>query len=207
MSSIQGLIVIIVFVFLLLGVAIYKIIKAQLPAPPPPTPPQSPEPPIFWPPFVSDCSSYWAEFKANSPDVAMDIEALLGRDMYSLSDTDARQIVTTLQRASINLGLPIKKLRDYVNDVLFSHCSCSEDLDPIIAKIESNEIDIEAATFQIKRENTFCYLILQWAVERKVEFMSEKISKQPGNGDLTFNRWRQIVATLCNTRHFNDNNT
>lgn len=114
---------------------------------------------------------YWRNFKERKPQVAKEIEGVTKKDMSKLSDVDAFQIVTTLQRVSNNANLPIGGLKQSVYDQLFSHCSSESDIDEIISRLKSEKYK-EASTFNIKPDNTYSNILLEWAVEYK-----EKLTK------------------------------
>ncbi len=114
---------------------------------------------------------YWTNFKERKPQVAKEIEGVTKKDMSKMSDVDAFQIVTTLQRVSNNANLPIGGLKQSVYDQLFSHCSSGSDIDEIILRLKSEKYK-EASTFNIKPDNTYSNILLEWAVEYK-----EKLTK------------------------------
>lgn len=114
---------------------------------------------------------YWRNFKNRKPQVAKEIEDLIGKDMSKLSDVDAFQIVTMLQRVSNNAKLPISGLKQSVYEQLFSHCSSESEIDEIISRLKP-EKNKEGSTFNIKPDNTYSNILLEWAVEYK-----EKLSK------------------------------
>lgn len=114
---------------------------------------------------------YWRNFKIRKPQVAKEIEEVSRRDMSKLSDEDAFQIVTMLLRVSNNANLPISDLKQSVYDQLFSHCSSESEIDEIISRLKSEKYK-EGATFNIKPDNTYSNILLEWAVEYK-----ERLSK------------------------------
>ena len=125
---------------------------------------------------------YWSDFKNRKPQVAKEIEEVIGKDMSKLSDVDAFQIVTMFQRVSNNANLPISGLKRSVYDQLFSHCSSESKVDEIISRLRSEKIK-EGSTFNIKPDNTYSNILLEWAVEYK-----EKLSK-----DAFFNHIGSIL--------------
>ncbi|MBD5293832.1 MAG: hypothetical protein HDR75_04465 [Bacteroides sp.] len=113
-----------------------------------------------------DPGFYWRGFKSRKPQAAKDIEKITGKDMSKLSDIDAFQIVTMLQRISNNANLPISALKQSAYDQLFSHCSSESEIDEIISRFRSEKYK-EASTFNIKPDNTYCNLLIEWAIEHK----------------------------------------
>jgi hypothetical protein len=114
---------------------------------------------------------YWRDFKNRKPEVAKEIEEVSGKDMSTVSDVDAFQIVTMFQRISSNAKLPISSLKQSAYDQLFSHCSTTSEFDEIISRLKSEKYK-EGSTFNIKPDNTYSNFLLEWAVEYK-----EKLSK------------------------------
>lgn len=121
-----------------------------------------------------DPGFYWRGFKSRKPQAAKDIEKITGKDMSKLSDIDAFQIVTTLQRISNNANLPISALKQSAYDQLFSHCSSESEIDEIISRFRSEKYN-EASTFNIKPDNTYCNLLLEWAIEHKKNLSNNAI--------------------------------
>lgn len=123
------------------------------------------------PASTKDPGFYWRNFKTRKPQVAKEIEEIIGKDMSKLSDDDVFQLVTMLQRVSNNANLPISGLKQSVYEQLFSHCSTESDIDEIISRLKSEKYK-EASTFHIKPDNTYSNILLEWAVEYK-----EKLTK------------------------------
>lgn len=119
---------------------------------------------------------YWANFRTRKPQTAVEIEKLLEKDMASLSDIDAFQLVTMLLRVSANSGLPIMELKNSVTEQLFNACESLADLEMIISRLKNEKIN-EAATFHINKDNTYSNLILEWAIEFKHKMLENKILK------------------------------
>lgn len=124
--------------------------------------------------------SYWRNFKNRKPQVAKEIEDVIGKDMSKLSDIDAFQIVTMLQRVSNNAKLPISGLKRSVYDQLFSHCSSESEIDEIISRLRS-EKNKEGSTFNIKPDNTYSNILLEWAVEYKGKLSKDTFFKHIGS--------------------------
>lgn len=119
---------------------------------------------------------YWRNFKDRQPQIAKEIEEVIGKNMSTLSDVDAFQIVTMLQRVSTNAMLPISGLKRSAYDQLFSYCSSESEIDEIISRLKSEKIK-EGSTFHIKPENTYANILLEWAVEYKEELSKDAFLK------------------------------
>lgn len=120
---------------------------------------------IVNPTGTSGMANFWTKFKSRKPQDALAIEELTGRNMAKLSDKDAREIVSSIERWSKNAGKPISQLK----------AGFFNELNPIIdelgidAMIErtKQEREKEAKTFNISLDNTICAIMLELLIEKK----------------------------------------
>lgn len=125
---------------------------------------------------TNDPGFYWRDFKKRKPQVAKEIEDITEKDLSKLTDVDAFQIVTMLLRVSSNANLHISNLKQSAYDQLFSHCSSESEIDVIISHLRSEKYK-EGTTFNIKPDNTYSNLLLEWAVEYKEKLAKEAVLK------------------------------
>ena len=124
----------------------------------------------------NDPGFYWRNFKNRKPQIAKEIEDITGKDMNKLSDVDAFQIVTMLLRVSDNARIPISSLKQSAYDQLFSQCSSEYEFDEIISRLRSEKYK-EGSTFNIKPDNTYSNILLEWAVEYREKLLKDTLLK------------------------------
>ena len=99
--------------------------------------------------------NYWQGFKARKPQDAKAIDALCGRDMETLTDADAFQIVSSFIRWSKNSGTPIAELKDNFIEQMKSLIAEGATFDMLVTRMKS-EKSKEAKQFNISEDFTIC---------------------------------------------------
>ena len=122
---------------------------------------------IVNPTDASRTSNFWTNFKRRKPQIANEIEKLSGRNMAKLSDKDAREIVSSIERWSSNAGKPISQLKDgFFNEL--NPVIDELGLDAMIERMKQ-EREKEAKTFNISLDNTISAILLELLIERKTK--------------------------------------
>jgi len=124
--------------------------------------------------------NYWQGFKARKPQDAKAIDALCGRDMETLTDADAFQIVSSFIRWSKNSGTPIAELKDNFIEQMKSLIAEGATFDMLVTRMKS-EKSKEAKQFNISEDFTICSFMYEWLIEMKNEqerdLMTERFAK------------------------------
>ena len=123
--------------------------------------------------YLDNCSNdiqdmikgtYWNGFKCRKPSLAKEIELLVGRNLSMTSDTEAFEIVTTLQRWAETNRCAIGQLKENylkgLNDI-----SDEVTLKNKIALMKEKQAE-EAVLYNISKENTISALMIQWIQEK-----------------------------------------
>ena len=115
---------------------------------------------------------YWNNFKRRQPQNAIEIEEICKRNMNSISDRDAFELVTSILRWSKNANTPICKLKEW-----FLQNLKKQDTDiPLAQYIEilKEEKLKEAKHFSISPDHTICNIMLESLLEEAQEKNSDK---------------------------------
>jgi hypothetical protein len=112
--------------------------------------------------------NYWQGFKVRKPQDAKAIETLCGRDMETLTDANAFQIVSSFSRWSKNSGTPIANLKDDFIEQMKSLIADGTTFDMLISRMKY-EKSKEAKQFNISEDFTICSFMYEWLVEMKNE--------------------------------------
>jgi len=116
--------------------------------------------------------TYWKGFKSRKPDLAIEIETLLNRDLSTASDIEAFEIVTTLQRWAEQAKCSVGKLKERfmleLNDI-----SDEEAYRQTIESIKEKQAE-ESALLNTSKENTICSFKIRWIQE-------ELLKREPKN--------------------------
>lgn len=125
--------------------------------------------------------NYWQSFKTRKPKDAKAITELCGRDLNTMSDADAFQIVTSLLRWSKNAGIPIANLKSNFISQMESLLSEGAAFDELLSRLKT-EKSKEAVQFNISEDFTICNFMYEWLIEMKNEadkdLMTEKIASK-----------------------------
>lgn len=136
---------------------------------------------------ASSHNGYWAGFKLRKPQVAESIEKVCGRDMNTVSDGDAFQIVATFTRWSANAQIPIEKLKDYFVQQMKSILDSGGTYEMILDKFKS-EKPKEAKSFNISEDFTISNYMYEWLLEMKrrteSDFLIEQMAKRLNVTDI-----------------------
>lgn len=109
-------------------------------------------------------NGYWEGFKHRKPQVAEAIEKVCGRDMNTVSDGDAFQIVATFTRWSANANRPIDQLKEsFVADIK-SLLDEGATYEMILDKFKE-EKPKEAKSFNISEDFTISNYMYEWVLE------------------------------------------
>lgn len=122
-------------------------------------------------------NGYWAGFKLRKPQVAEAIEKVCGRDMDTVSDGDAFQIVATFTRWSANAKIPIEKLKDYFHQQMKSFLDSGGTYEMIFEKFKS-EKPKEAKSFNISEDFTISNFMYEWLLEMQRKEESDSLIEQ-----------------------------
>ena len=120
---------------------------------------------------------YWEGFKIRKPQVAEAIEKVCGRDMGTLSDGDAFQIVTTFTRWSENANRPIDTLKEYFTKEMQSLLDDGGTYEMIIDKFKE-EKPKEAKAFNISEDYTISNFMYEWILEMRSKAESDSFIEQ-----------------------------
>ena len=102
-----------------------------------------PQPPMVTP----KVKTYWENFKDSNPTKAREIEDVLGLDFSTLSDSDAKEKIGTLERLSKSMNCSISQIKEnYLKEIE----KYSPSLIPQMIESTSREMAKEVATFHIK---------------------------------------------------------
>lgn len=108
--------------------------------------------------------TYWQNYKRLNPITAKAIEAITEREMGLESDEDAKQLVSSMERWSNNLGCEISQLKtEFLKS--FKSTFNQDEIQTALARIKNEECDKEANVFQINTKNTCSFFMLQWLQE------------------------------------------
>lgn len=125
--------------------------------------------------------NYWQSFKDRKPKEAKAIQELCDRDMDTISDADAFQIVTSLLRWSKNAEIPIASLKSNFIGQMKSLLSEGATFDGLLSRLKI-EKSKEAIQFNISEDFTICNFMYEWLIEMKNEadkdWMTEKIASK-----------------------------
>lgn len=114
-------------------------------------------------------SCYWDSYMAKNPQKANDISKLTGINMRILSDYDAKEIISTVERWQKNIGVPISKLKSSFIDSFLDQFGESF-IDDFLERLKSIEMTKEAQTFNIKKDHT----IVRFMIDALVAYKQEK---------------------------------
>lgn len=107
--------------------------------------------------------TYWENFKDSNPTKAREIEDVLGLDFSTLSDSDAKEKIGTLERLSKSMNCSISQIKEnYLKEIE----KYPARLIPQMIESTSRELTKEMETFHIKQENTATALMVKWLKER-----------------------------------------
>lgn len=124
--------------------------------------------------------TYWQNYKRLNPISARAIEAITEREMELESDEDAKQLVSSLERWSYNLGCEIGQLKtEFLKS--FKSTFNQDEIQTALARIKNHECDKEANTFQIKTKNTCSFFMLQWLEEDSQKLSTDTPKLQSRN--------------------------
>lgn len=115
---------------------------------------------------ASGHNGYWEGFKIRTPELAEAIEQVCGRNMSSISDGDAFQIVATFSRWSENTKTPIDKLRVNFEKQIQSFLNAGATYDMFLEKCRG-EKSKEAKTFNISEDFTIANFMYEWTLSMK----------------------------------------
>lgn len=126
-------------------------------------------------------NGYWAGFKLRKPQIAEAIEEVCGRDMNTVTDGDAFQIVATFTRWSANAEIPIEKLKDYFIKQMKSFLDSGGTYEMIFDKFKA-EKPKEAKKFNISEDFTISNYMYEWLLEMKRKEESDALVEQMARG-------------------------
>ena len=121
--------------------------------------------------------NYWQSFKLRKPQEAKAIEQLCGRNMDSLSNADAFQIVSTFLRWSDNTGKPISSLKDDFIEEMNSLISDGATFEMLLPRFKAEKAK-EAIHFNIAEDFTICNYMYEWLVEMKNKQKADSITER-----------------------------
>ncbi len=121
-------------------------------------------------------NGYWEGFKMRKPELAEAIEKVCGRDMSSISDGDAFQIVATFTRWSANAQCPINELRVDFEKQIRSFLDAGLTYDMILSKFKE-EKPKEARTFNVSEDYTIGNYMYEWALAMKEKEESDLLMR------------------------------
>lgn len=108
--------------------------------------------------------TYWQKYQRLNPITARAIETITEREMKLESDEDAKQLVSSMERWSNNLGCEISQLKtEFLRS--FKSTFNQDEIQTVLARIKNQECDKEANVFQINTKNTCSFFMLQWLQE------------------------------------------
>lgn len=138
--------------------------------------------------------TYWESFKKLNPQKAKDIEILTEENFSILSDKDAREKVSSLERWSENSGLSIPNLKQhYLNNFISTF---SEDELPDIRESLINEQIKEAGVFSISKQNTGTSYMFKWLEE----YMDGLVSNITSNSEIDI-----FTKAIIGTNYIDEN--
>lgn len=118
---------------------------------------------------VPRAKTYWEAFKESNSSKAKEIETLLGFELSTLSDRDAREKKETLERLSKSMKCSISQIREtYLKEIEKFPAS----LIPQMIESTSREMSKEMEAFHIKESNTASALMVKWLREHSKEMGS-----------------------------------
>ena len=122
-------------------------------------------------------NGYWEGFKIRKPQIAEAIEKVCGRDMESLSDGDAFQIVATFSRWSANANLPIEKLKEDFMRQIKSLLDSGATFEMLFDKFKESK-RTEAKSFNISEDFTISNYMYEWALELQQKSKNDVLIEQ-----------------------------
>ena len=115
--------------------------------------------------------TYRKGFKSRKPDLAQEIESLVDCDLCTVSDIEAFEIVTTLQRWAESVKCSVGKLKEKfileLNDI-----SDEKTYRQTIESIKEKQAE-ESTLFNISKENTISGFKIRWIQE---EFLKRELT-------------------------------
>ena len=108
---------------------------------------------------------FWGEYKLLHPEEAKAIETITGDDFSLLSNKDAKEKVSSLQRLARNNNCSIVEVKDvflnsFIEQFGIDSDTIRDSVEIIVAKIEQ-----ESLRYNIDRENTSSFYISNWLMD------------------------------------------
>lgn len=108
--------------------------------------------------------NFWQKYKRLNPTKASAIEAIIERKMSLLSEKDAREIVSSMERWAMNIGCQIQDIKtEFLQSYqsTFDHADTKE----ILEHLKNVKLKEEANRFNISEQNTCTFFMIKWLTE------------------------------------------
>ena len=108
--------------------------------------------------------NFWQRYKRLNPTKASAIETIIERKMSLLSEKDAREIVSSMERWAMNIGCQIQDIK---TEFLQSYQSTFDNADTkeILEHLKNVKLKEEANRFNISEQNTCTFFMIKWLTE------------------------------------------
>lgn len=108
--------------------------------------------------------NFWQRYKRLNPTKASAIETIIERKMSLLSEKDAREIVSSMERWAMNIGCQIQDIK---TKFLQSYQSTFDNADTkeILEHLKNVKLKEEANRFNISEQNTCTHFMIKWLTE------------------------------------------
>ena len=108
--------------------------------------------------------NFWQRYKRLNPTKASAIEAIIERKMSLLSEKDAQEIVSSMERWAMNIGCQIQDIK---TEFLQSYQSTFDNADTkeILEHLKNVKLKEEANRFNISEQNTCTFFMIKWLTE------------------------------------------
>lgn len=108
--------------------------------------------------------NFWQRYKRLNPTKASAIETIIERKMSLLSEKDAREIVSSMERWAMNIGCQIQDIKtEFLQSYqsTFDHADTKE----ILEHLKNVKLKEEANRFDISEQNTCTHFMIKWLTE------------------------------------------